>query len=123
MKLRFFVPVLLIIAGAIVVSRADALNPPQDNTMQQDNTTQSAKKHITITGCLTSVHRGAYQLTAEDGVTYLVYGKSVQLSDYVGKSVTLEGDKSATPSTDTGTGRPKPHFHAISAQPESGTCK
>ena len=86
---------------------------------------QSPKKtHSTITGCLTSTSNPhEYQLVDEKGVTNIVFSVTVPLDSYVGKSVTLTGDQSATPSTDTGTSRPKPHFKVIKAAPASGDCK
>ena len=82
------------------------------------------KTHQTITGCLTSTGSShEYQLVDEKGVTNIVYSTTVHLNSYVGKSVSLVGDQSATPSTDTGTGRPTPHFKVVEVQPVSGDCK
>jgi hypothetical protein len=82
------------------------------------------KTHQTITGCLTSTGSShEYQLVDEKGVTSIVYSTTVHLNSYVGKSVSLVGDQSATPSTDTGTGRPMPHFKVVKVQPASGDCK
>jgi hypothetical protein len=53
----------------------------------------------------------------------MVYSTTVHLDSYVGQSVTLIGNQSATPSTDTGTGRPMPHFVVLEVQPASGSCK
>ena len=83
------------------------------------------KTHSTITGCLTSgFQHDEYELVDEKGVANIVYSVSVHLDSYVGKSVTLTGDKGATPSTDNGmTGRPTPHFKVVKVQPASGECK
>jgi hypothetical protein len=82
------------------------------------------RTHQTITGCLTSTgSRHEYRLVDEKGVTNIVYSTTVHLNSYVGKSVSLVGDQSATPSTDTGTARPKPHFKVVEVQPGSGSCK
>ncbi len=82
------------------------------------------KTHSKITGCLTSTGQpDEYRLVDKKGVTNLVYSTSVHLDSYVGQSVTLIGDQSATPSTDTGTARPKPHFKVVEVQPASGSCK
>jgi hypothetical protein len=82
------------------------------------------KTRTKITGCLTSTGQAdAYQLVDEKGVTNQVYSVAVHLDAYVGKSVTLIGDQSATPSTDTGTARPTPHFKVVEVQPASGDCK
>jgi hypothetical protein len=82
------------------------------------------KTHETITGCLTGTgSRHEYRLVDEKGVTNLVYSTTVHLDSYIGKSVSLVGDQSATPSTDVGTARPKPHFKVVEVQPASGSCK
>jgi hypothetical protein len=82
------------------------------------------KTHNTITGCLSSGDKpDEYRLVDEKGVTNLVYSVTIHLDSYVGQSVTLTGDQSATPSTDTGTGRPMPHFKVLKVKPASGSCK
>ena len=82
------------------------------------------KTHSTITGCLTSgFQHDEYELVDEKGVANIVYSVSVHLDSYVGQSVALTGDQSATPSTDTGTGRPMPHFKVVKVKAASGTCK
>lgn len=78
--------------------------------------------HTKITGCLTRGEHDAFELVDQKGVTNLVYSASVKLDPYVGKSVTLVGDQSATPSTDTGTARPMPHFFVKHVHPASSTC-
>ena len=82
------------------------------------------KTHSKITGCLTSGGQPhEYRLVDENGVTNQVYSTTVHLSSYVGKPVILIGDRSATPSTDTGTGRPTPHFKVVEVKAGSGNCK
>ena len=82
------------------------------------------KTHSTITGCLTHTSQpDEYRLVDEKGVTNIVYSVSVHLDSYVGQSVALSGDQSATPSTDTGTAQPMPHFKVVKVKPASGTCK
>jgi hypothetical protein len=105
MKGSLFVLAILVVAPALCVS-------------------QSSKQHSTITGCLTSTGRhDEYRLVDQKGTTHLVYSSTVPLNSHVGESVTLIGDKAATPSTDTGTGRPMPHFKVFELQPASGNCK
>lgn len=53
----------------------------------------------------------------------MVDSTTVRLDSYIGRPVTLVGVQSATPSTDTGTARPMPHFKVLEVRPESGTCK
>ena len=82
------------------------------------------KTHSKITGCLTSTGQPyEYRLVDEKGVIHQVYSVTVHLDSFVGKSVTLIGDQSATPSTDTGTGRPTPHFKVVEVRAASGNCK
>ena len=82
------------------------------------------RTHTKITGCLTSTgDPDGYQLVDEKGITNLVYSATLHLDSYVGRSVTLTGDQSATPSTDTGTARPMPHFRVLKVHPAAGNCK
>ena len=82
------------------------------------------KTHSTITGCLTSGFQpDEYELVDEKGVANIVYSVSVHLDSYVGKSVTLTGDQSAMPTSDSAAGRPMPHFKVIKVKPASGSCK
>jgi hypothetical protein len=82
------------------------------------------KTHSKITGRLTGTGQPhEYRLADQKGVTNQVYSTTVHLYSYVGQSVTLIGDQSATPSTDTGTGRPAPHFGVMKVQAASGKCK
>jgi len=107
MRGRPFVLAVLVVAPALAFSQSP--NP---------------KTHSKITGCLTSTgHPNEYQLVDEKGITNQVYSATVHLDSYVGQSVTLTGDQSATPSTDNGMGRPTPHFKVVKVQPASGDCK
>jgi hypothetical protein len=82
------------------------------------------KTHVKITGCLSSSgHPDEYQLVDEKGITNLVYSGTIHLDSYIGQSVTLIGDQSAMPSTDTGTAQPMPHFKVAKVQPAHGDCK
>jgi hypothetical protein len=82
------------------------------------------KTRSKITGCLTSTGKpDEYRLVDEKGVTNQVYSVTVHLDPYVGQAVTLTGDQSAMPSTDTGTARPTPHFKVVEVQPASANCK
>jgi len=114
MRRNAFLLIVLAVAPAIVFGQTDA-----------SNTTQNSKpsKHKTMTGCLSGGTADEYRLKDDKGKTVLLYSTNVELDAYVGKSVTVVGDQSATPSTDTGTGRPLPHFKVIEARPGSGRCK
>jgi hypothetical protein len=107
MRGRLFVFAILVVAPALTFSQSP-----------------KTKTHQTITGCLTSTGSShEYQLVDEKGVTNIVYSTTVHLNSYVGQSVSLVGDQSATPSTDTGTAQPMPHFKVVKVQPASGNCK
>src|SRR5262249_9868008 len=80
-------------------------------------------KQATITGCLSKTKGNQYQLVDQKKVTNLLISDTVNLESYVGQSVTLIGNQSATPSTDTGTKRPTPTFRVREVQQASGTCK
>jgi len=87
---------------------------------------QTAKHKNTITGCLTSTTMGKrkeYRLVDQKRNQNIAYSKTVDLNPYVGQSVTLVGDVSATPSTDEGTREPMPVFLVFEVQPASGNCK
>jgi len=87
---------------------------------------QTAKHKNTITGCLTSTtigKRKEYRLVDQKRNKNIAYSKTVDLGPYVGQSVTLVGDVSATPSTDEGTREPMPVFLVFEVQPASGNCK
>src|SRR5580693_1523987 len=101
MRRRLFVLAIIGVAAALAFSQSP-----------------KPKTHSKITGCLTSTgHADEYQLVDEKGVTNQVYSVSVHLDAYVGKSVTLTGDQSATPSTDSGTTHPTPHFKVVKVEP------
>lgn len=107
MRGRLFVCAILVLAPALTFCQSP-----------------KPKTHSTITGCLASTgHPDEYQLVDEKGITNQVYSVTVHLDSYVGQSVTLTGDQSATPSTDNGMGRPTPHFKVVKVQPASGDCK
>jgi hypothetical protein len=103
---------LLVLAILVVTPALAFSQSPKPNT------------HSTITGCLTHTSQpDEYRLVDESGFTNIVYSVTVHLDSYVGQSVTLSGDQSATPSTDTGTAQPMPHFKVVKVKPASGACK
>ena len=107
MRGSLLVPAILVVTPALALSQSP-----------------KPKTHSTITGCLTHTSQpDEYRLVDENGVTNVVYSVTVHLDSYVGQSVTLTGDQSATPSTDTGTARPTPHFKVFKVEPASGNCK
>ena len=113
MKRRFLVLMILVVTSGLVFSQTDS----------NGQTAPSGKTSSTITGCLTPSKHNTYRLVDEKGVTNMVYSKTVHLDTYVGQYVSLVGNVSATPSTDTGTGRPMPHFIVMEVRPASGSCK
>lgn len=119
MKESLFLLTILLVAPAVVSSQTETPTAPQDSNRQAVH----QRNHITITGCLTSSHHKEYQLVDQEGTTNLVYSPTVNLDSYVGQSVTLVGNRSASPGTDTGTARPMPHFMVIEVRSASGSCK
>lgn len=113
MRGNLFVLAILVATPALVFSQASTPSVPD----------KPGKLQATITGCLTKSRHSTYRLVDQKGITNMVYSNTVHLDSYVGKSVTLVGDQSPTPSTDTGTARPMPHFKVLEVQPASGNCK
>ena len=92
------------------------------NSANSEAQRASKKTHVTISGCLNKLHDD-YELVDQKGVHNLVYKSDhFDLEPYVGKSVTLVGDRSAMPSTDTATPRPMPHFVVKELRPGTGSC-
>ena len=109
MQLRLFLLVILLVIPALVFS--------------QSATPKMTTHHITITGCLTKNSHGDYELVDQKGVHNLIYkSERVDLESHVGQSVSLTGEQSAMPSTDTGTSRPMPHFVVKKLEQGSGKC-
>jgi len=117
MRGNLFVLTILAVVPSLAFAQTDAGGATQN--------TKSAKQrnHTTITGCLTGTKKQEYRLKDEKGVTNLLYSNNIDLDTYVGKMITVTGDQSPKPSTDTGTGRPMPVFRVLDVQPASGTCK
>ena len=109
MKLRLVLPMALLVIPVLVFSQSAT---PKKTTHQ-----------VTITGCLTKNAHGYYELVDEKGMHNLVYkSERVDLGSHLGQSVSLTGQQSAMPSTDTGTSRPMPHFVAAKLEQGSGKC-
>ena len=115
MKVSVFLFAPLLLAPAFVLSQ----NEPSAST--QGNMHHFDRHHVSITGCLTSREPNEYEMVDQQGITNLLYSR-INLSAYVGQSVTVVGDQSATPSTDSGTARPMPHF-IVKKVHASGKCK
>ena len=115
-----FVLIMLLISSAFAFSQSS-----KPSAAENGGTSQPAghHKHNSITGCLTSAEHDTFRLVDQKGVTNMVYSSTVHLDSYVGQFVTLTGSRSAMPSTDTGTGRPMPHFAVTGVQPATGQCK
>jgi hypothetical protein len=109
MQLRLFLLVILLVIPALVFS--------------QSATPKMTTNYVTITGCLTKNAHGEYELVDQKGVQNLVYKSDrVDLESHVGQSVSLTGEQSAVPSTDTGTSHPMPHFVVKKLEQGSGKC-
>ena len=119
MRRERFVLAVLVAASALAFGQSDKPSAAENGGSQ----TAGHHRHSTITGCLSPGDHDTYRLVDQKGVTNMVYSSTVHLDSYVGQFVTLTGSKSATPSTDTGTGRPMPHFAVTGVQPATGQCK
>jgi hypothetical protein len=119
MKESLFLLTILLVAPVLASSQTQNPSATQDSNRQ----TAQQRNQITITGCLTSRHHKEYQLVDEEGTTNLLYSPTVNLDSYVGQSVTLVGNRGASPGTDTGTSRPMPHFMVVEVRPAPGKCK
>ena len=75
-----------------------------------------------LTGCLKKNPYNEYELVDEKGIHTLLYSSTVPLDTYMGQSVTLVGELSAAPSTDTGPARPMPHFKVVDLRLAAGKC-
>lgn len=117
MKASCFVFLVLLSSSALAASQTTS-----STTNGGKNAEGSQRKSTTITGCLTRNSHNEYELVDEKGTRNLLYG-SADLQSYVGQSVTLVGARSATPSTDTGTARPMPHFKVREVRPAPGKCR
>lgn len=80
------------------------------------------RNQTTVTGCLTKNPNNEYELVDEKGIHDLLESSTVPLDTYAGQSVTVMVERSATPSTDTGTARPMPRFKVLDLRPASGKC-
>src|SRR5215467_2070500 len=114
-----FVLAMVAAVSALAFSQSDKPSAAQNAELQP----VSHHKHNSITGCLTNAEHDTFRLVDQKGITNMVYSSTVHLDSYVGQFVRLTGSQSATPSTDTGTGRPMPHFAVTGVHPATGQCK
>jgi len=119
MRRNRFMLAVLVVASSLAFSQSDKPSAAENGGSQP----AGHHKHNTITGCLTNGEHDTYRLVDQKGVTNMVYSSTVHLDSYVGQFVTLTGSKSATPSTDTGTSRPMPHFAVTGVHAATGQCK
>jgi hypothetical protein len=113
--------VLAVLVGSSALALGQSTKPSAAENV--DSQPAGHHKHGSITGCLTSAEHDTFRLVDQKGVTNMVYSSTVHLDSYVGQFVTLTGSQSATPSSDTGTGRPMPHFAVTAVHPATGQCK
>jgi len=110
---------ILFVTATLCTANSAPQYPTQDSNAQ----TSQMRNHVTITGCLTKSPQDDFVLVDQRGIHNLIYpSDKFDLDSYVGQSVTLIGDRSAIPSTDTGTARPMPHFKVAELRQASGKC-
>ena len=118
MEKRFFLLTVLSVTPALVSCLTGVRNATQNNTPPM----HLMRNQSAVTGCLTKNSHGEYELVDEKGIHTLLYSSTVPLDTYMGQSVTLVGELSAAPSTDTGPARPMPHFKVVDLRPAAGKC-
>ena len=118
MKKRCLLLTVLLVTPALVSSQTGAMKVSQGHGPPM----HLGRNQSALTGCLTKNPHGEYELVDEKGIHNLLYSSTVPLDTYVGQSVTLIGERSATPSTDMGTARPMTHFKVVDLRPASGKC-
>jgi len=118
MKERFLLVTVLLVTPGLVFSPSRVPKGTQDHGPPM----HLKRNQSAVTGCLTKNSHNEYELVDGKGIRILLYSSTVPLDTYVGQSVTAIGERSATPSTDTGTERPTPHFKVVDLRPASGKC-
>src|SRR5215469_5668797 len=115
---RLFLLTVLLLTPALVSSQTGVPKATQEHGPPM----HLKRNQTTITGCLTKNPNNEYELVDAKGIHNLLYSSTVPLDTYVGQSMTVMGERSATPSTDTGTARPMPRFKVVDLRPASGKC-
>jgi hypothetical protein len=118
MEERFFLLTVLLVTPVLVSSQAVVPKATQDH----GRPLHLKRNQSAVTGCLKKNSHNEYELVDENGNHNLLYSSTVPLDTYVGQSVTLVGERSATPNTDMGTARPMPYFKVVDLRPASGKC-
>src|SRR5215831_6551870 len=115
MKERFLLLTVLLVTPALVSSQTGAPKATQGHGPPM----HLGRNQSALTGCLMKNPHGEYVLVDEKGIHNLLYSSTVPLDTYLGQSVTLIGERSATPSTDTGAAR---LIKVVDLRPASGKC-
>ena len=118
MKEPLFLLTVLWVTPALVVSQTGVPNATHDHGPPM----HLKRNQTALRGCITKNPHNEYELVDEKGTHNFLYSSTVPLDTYVGQSVTVIGELSATSSTDTGTARPMPHFKVLDLRPASGKC-
>lgn len=118
MKERLLLLTVLWVTPAFVASQTEVPNVIHDHGPPM----HLKRNQTALRGCLTKNPHDEYELVDEKGTHNFLYSSTVPLDTYVGQSVTLIGERSATPSIDTGTARPIPRFKVVDLRPASGKC-
>src|SRR5215469_2933010 len=118
MEKRFFLLTVLVVTPALVSSKTGVPKATQDH----GHPMHLQRNQSALTGCLTKNSHDEYELVDEKGIHNLLYSSTVPLDTYVGQSVTVMVERSATLSTDTGTARSMPRFKVVDLRPASGKC-
>jgi hypothetical protein len=95
MEERFFILTVLLVTPALVSSQTGVPKATQDH----GHPMHLKRNQSVVTGCLMKNPHNEYELVDEKGNHNLLYSSTVPLDTYVGQSVTLIGERSATPSS------------------------
>jgi hypothetical protein len=118
MEESFFLLTVLLVTPALVSSQTAVPKATQDHGRPM----HLKRNQSAVTGCLTKNSHNEYELVDEKGNHHLLFSSTVPLDTYLGQSVTVIGERSATPSTDMGTARPLLYFNVVDLRPASGRC-
>lgn len=118
MEERFFLLTVLLVAPALLSTQTGVPRATQDHGRPM----HLKRNQSAVTGCLTKNPHNEFELVDEKGIHNLLYSSTVPLDTYVGQSVTVIGEPSATPSTDMRTARPILYFKVVDLRPASGKC-
>jgi hypothetical protein len=99
-----FLAVAMVAASLGVVAQDISGGAPNQNpNSAQNNGDSSARRTVTVTGCLSSSASGAYSLADEHGTIYALSGSTSSLSSHVAQQVEVAGQQAPASNASSGT--------------------